>query len=666
MPLPEITDPQIDAVIAAFGIQCDAERRSILRHRETVDVRACAGSGKTTLLVAKLALVLRNWSGRFSGIAILSHTNVAHEEIRRRFSIWPQLLDLEHYPHFLGTIQSFLNMTLGTPGVVRLFGVRPSTIDDAVWSRHAERLLRQQRYAIANGYLSRQGNGDALFHGLRWKINNAGLPVLESAGGELPGPDSDTTKQLTHLKRVLSLDGVFRYDDMNAIASWYAPRCPQALAPIVRRFPVVFMDEAQDTNKQHDDLLELVFGGRSVIQRFGDDRQAIYGARDGSEAGGSFPRTGYLSMTNSMRFGPSIAKLVQNVCGGTPEALNGQDGIADRAHTVFLFTPQTIYGVLPAFARHVATEVGGGLPAHKVMALGSRRFAADNPTHLPAGVGDYWAGDAVARRSITASFDSLADYVRASQDDVSGRSIRNARQRLLLAACRILELQGITLAGRPATVAALLKELRERDHKHAPRLLVSVSECIKACAAGQPKTIGAVHAAILNGLSVLHAGTWNNEVGTFAAAAGTIQSAQAAASDGSFSLAVGNELVKIGTGTIHSVKGETLEAVLVLTTYFNKKHDLQQLADAGILGGQRPSTAQARQKIFQGNLKLIYVAMTRPTKLLCLAMRADQITPARRAEMEQMGWSFCEVEAAANQNVSQADPGLQASKYLQE
>lgn len=63
----------------------DEDRKNIIKANGTCDIKACPGSGKTTTLLAKL-IVLSNKmpleSGR--GICVLTHTNVAINEIRRK------------------------------------------------------------------------------------------------------------------------------------------------------------------------------------------------------------------------------------------------------------------------------------------------------------------------------------------------------------------------------------------------------------------------------------------------------------------------------------------------------------------------------------------------------------------------------------------------------
>ncbi|VTR61289.1 Uncharacterised protein [Serratia fonticola] len=64
----------------------DAERRSALLENGSRDFNAVPGSGKTSLLAAKLLLLARKWPHARRGICVLSHTNVARDEIAHRLA----------------------------------------------------------------------------------------------------------------------------------------------------------------------------------------------------------------------------------------------------------------------------------------------------------------------------------------------------------------------------------------------------------------------------------------------------------------------------------------------------------------------------------------------------------------------------------------------------
>jgi hypothetical protein len=79
--------------------------------------------------------------------------------------------------------------------------------------------------------------------------------------------------------------------------------------------------------------------------------------------------------------------------------------------------------------------------------------------------------------------------------------------------------------------------------------------------------------------------------------------------------------VDIRVGSIHSVKGETHTATLVMETFW-QKHNLAALLPwlSGEKSGQASEGVQQQLR-----LKIHYVGLTRPTHLLCLAMKQSTV-----------------------------------------
>lgn len=97
----------------AFG-DVNSERMKIINCWDSFDIVACPGSGKTTVLLAKLILLARRMpfvDG--SGICVLTHTNVAIDEIR--YQLGSKANILFQHPNFFGTIQAFINRFLVLP-----------------------------------------------------------------------------------------------------------------------------------------------------------------------------------------------------------------------------------------------------------------------------------------------------------------------------------------------------------------------------------------------------------------------------------------------------------------------------------------------------------------------------------------------------------------------
>ena len=111
-----ISDDDIDQIEILMGnVSFDAPRRNIIKKLDSFDVQAFPGSGKTTVLIAKLAILAKKWPYEHKGICVLSHTNVAREEIETRLGQTDLGKKLLSYPHFVGTVHSFFDTYISIP-----------------------------------------------------------------------------------------------------------------------------------------------------------------------------------------------------------------------------------------------------------------------------------------------------------------------------------------------------------------------------------------------------------------------------------------------------------------------------------------------------------------------------------------------------------------------
>src|SRR5580700_4413455 len=79
-------------------IRLDESHRNAIKTFD--DIQACPGSGKTTLVGLKLLLLLKQWHEPYCGICVLTHSNVAKNEIIARLRLHPAGDRLLSYPHF--------------------------------------------------------------------------------------------------------------------------------------------------------------------------------------------------------------------------------------------------------------------------------------------------------------------------------------------------------------------------------------------------------------------------------------------------------------------------------------------------------------------------------------------------------------------------------------
>ncbi len=120
-----------------FSTLSDSQKEIVFNKSGKFVVRACPGSGKTYCVGARLARLIHAWGKDHEGIAVLSFTNVAWQEIEKKCSEKFNIGKIS-YPHFLGTIDSFVNKYIFLPFGHLILGCkgRPTLVGEphGTWS----------------------------------------------------------------------------------------------------------------------------------------------------------------------------------------------------------------------------------------------------------------------------------------------------------------------------------------------------------------------------------------------------------------------------------------------------------------------------------------------------------------------------------------------------
>lgn len=234
---------------------------------------------------------------------MLSHTNVARDEIARRLAQTPEGAQLLSYPHYIGTIHGFVNQFFAL-SMLRTLEQKVEVIDDAVFADKARARLQLDQFRKLRFFLDKQNNGDDILTTLFYRTAELSLKIDK---GTLPGAHTQSYQSLVSLKGQLSHLGIFRHRDMFAYADLALKTCPHLVEVVHRRFPMVFIDEMQDTSWDQESFLNRIFDGKSVMQRFGDVDQKILQDEENADLL-TFPRHGHGSISTSKRFGDAIGK----------------------------------------------------------------------------------------------------------------------------------------------------------------------------------------------------------------------------------------------------------------------------------------------------------------------------------------------------------------------
>lgn len=656
--MPPIADHEIAWASELMGLGADGfaaidgddSRLRAMRSLETSDFEACPGSGKTTLLVAKLAILASRWPYRQRGICVLSHTNAARDEIDQRLSATGPSAALIRYPHFIGTIHGFVNEYLAIPWL-RSKGNPICLIDTSVaLKRRHQKLEWKWRLAMEKRSLDNY----ALQYDQRdYSGRNKGALSR----------DTDFCRAMEAATRAGSEEGYFCFDEMFVWANELLDLHPEVAANLRMRFPLVFVDEAQDNSELQSAMLHRIFrqgNGPSIRQRFGDSNQAIYAHAgvDGAQTD-RFPSVELQNLPRSYRFSQGIADAARGL-GIVPQALNGSGPARNRVKrdglppVLFLFDDKSVRNVLPRYGEYLFTAFSAEELAAGVFTAiaGVHEFDEGKTTPVPRAMGHY-APDynpvIVRKEAIPGTFDQyLSRASRELQERGNAQVLVNA---LASALMRLGELAGavaVTAQARKSAHRRLLETLDDSAGEEAYSDLLDRT----LTAEGKFSDEEWVQALplLLKIVSQLTGGrALNQEALDFLARSdvplrsAVHDSGTATVLNNFYSHPPQDPKVRIRLGSIHSVKGETHTATLVLDSFFHKHHlsELKPWILGERTGGMKQKlrgTPELEGSRMLGRLKLHYVAMTRPSHLLCLAMRSDAFIDGELEVLRGQGW----------------------------
>lgn len=612
----------------------DSQRREALLENGSRDFNAVPGSGKTSLLAVKLLLLARKWPHTRSGICILSHTNVARDEIVRRLTETPEGAQLLSYPHFIGTIHHFVNQFFAMP-MMRSLGQKVDVIDDDVFAERALAQLQQGQYYKLRYYLNNQRNGDDIASTLFYRTAELDVQVEK---GTLPNKGTDSYKSLMQLKAQLTERGVFRHRDMFAFADLALKMCPHLIDVVHRRFPMVFIDEMQDTSWEQEALLNRIFDGKSVMQRFGDVDQKILSDEENIDLL-TFPRTGYGTISTSKRFGKTIADAVECV------RVSGETIIGEGAGTydpvLLLYSTANATKVVSHYGRMVIERLTEeDIGDRKVKAMSARKTGesqVDAGRHLL----DYWPGfgEGLQNAGIRSeSFWSLVgDTRRVLQETSLSSRVADVRRALLL----VLRAAGASLVQDVRDARALPRAANAVEPNGAieklTRQLALTGEDL--CSSGQRNELPQLLYVELKPYlpEALDLDTFKR-LGVFADTS-ELPGASTTASTRCEVTHQGRSL-DFGLGTIARMKGETHAASLVLESYGGSSRKFDVALGLEYITGEAKIKIAKIPKTQQAQMRNLYVAMSRPTTLLCLAANESRVPQHLRDKLVLKGWQI--------------------------
>ena len=287
----EISDQDIETtekLLLPEGAHFPEDARNVIRCCHSADVTACPGSGKTTVLLAKLKLLVdRMPLENGAGICVLSHTNVAVDEIRNRLSNYSDKLLI--YPNYIGTIQSFVDKFVTMPYLRNIAGRNVQAVDNLTYAQHMlNRMQNSAKYraldiVTKNNFETGGQFTERLEHIQALYIRDDGALCVGRQKRALAGADKPSVKQFNALiADLLKYEGIMRYQDAYSYAKTAVDALPETYTDLFSaRFQYVFIDEYQDCDSIQRQAIAAIFNStKCTVIKIGDSDQAIYNSSE--------------------------------------------------------------------------------------------------------------------------------------------------------------------------------------------------------------------------------------------------------------------------------------------------------------------------------------------------------------------------------------------------
>jgi DNA helicase-2/ATP-dependent DNA helicase PcrA len=616
-----------ESILLPPGEHFDEEQKVVIGCLETKDILACPGSGKTTTLLAKLLILSRQMPLENNrGICVLTHTNVAINEIKSHAYFASQ--KLFNYPNHFGTIQSFVDKYLAIPSYILRFNKRPMYIDNEVFNSVIEKSYNTLH--TARTWLDRRREGGLEYlRRLRFNKDNFCI-ALEIDKQAFVNTSTPTYREINRLKLRILDWGYLCYEDAYSLAFEYLRKHPQIRELISKRFAYVFIDEMQDSSTTQSELLDKIFNENVVIQRIGDLNQSIFDYDADLECGWTVKNDRTMCITGSKRFPSSIASKVENLCVRR-QTITGNGSQNEITPLIIVYDDNTIHEqVLDKFGEII---IRNNLHQHEkrvFKAVGWRGKKHETERTIPS----YWDGYSKETKVKGTEFSNIKGYLVSQPDSfISSKGVNFYKKRLVAVFLKCLRIAGITDNERPFTDRKLHRHILENGQDFYKDFRVRLANwCLKIHR--QEEVFEEIKNYLTSEFKEFFNYQVNGELTNFINSSDfNADSEETLQGYNIYNYSSGTTDIEIEVSTIHGVKGETHTATCYLETFFYD-YDIKR-----IINYIKGEYSEPRQKRVKQNLKMAFVGMSRPACLLCIAVHRDSIS-GYEEQLKKSNWDI--------------------------
>ncbi len=613
----EISDQDIELtekLLLPEGAHFPDDARNVIRCWHSADVAACPGSGKTTVLLAKLKLLAdRMPFVNGAGICVLSHTNVAVNEIRKRLSGYAD--KLISYPNYIGTIQSFVDKFVTMPYLRNIAGRNVQAVDNLTYAQHMlNRMQNSAKYRALNYVTKNSFETGGQFttridHTQALYIRDDGALCVGKQRKALAGMQKPSTMQYKELLTdLLKAEGIMRYQDAYSYAKAAINGLPEAYTDLFSsRFQYVFIDEYQDCDDVQRQAIDAIFNSKKcVIIKIGDSDQAIYNSEN-NQVPDWVPQDGFLPIMTSCRYSQEIADVICKLKKDNKNIATfaGRTGVKP---VLLVFDIERIDSVIEEFINVLEKhELFDNKGIYK--AIGAVK--KENSSGLK--IGSYWSEfDGSVKKQSEYNYWVLVDeIIKGLLEGKLYKAERLVRKLL----CRVFHYVKITnsVSGKEFSVTTI-KKLLDDEYKDIYRQWIYELSRVQNI---ERETIDCLMRQKINELLKIEnpqAGDIFDHLPKYFLNEAVVVDQIETSEKNIFIDSIRGRRIEFDT--IHGVKGETHDATLYLETDRQRASDLNRILP--YYGVGKPG----KSNLFDYSRKLAYVGMSRPKKLLCVAMQA--------------------------------------------